>query len=37
MLHARKLGLTLLTRDVADFDILLQLLRSGSVLFYRRE
>jgi predicted nucleic acid-binding protein len=37
LLHAQKLGLTLLTSNVGDFDILLQLLRSGRVLFYRRE
>jgi predicted nucleic acid-binding protein len=37
LLHAHKLGLTLLTANVADFDILLQLLRSGRVLFYRRK
>lgn len=37
LLHAQKLGLTLLTANVADFDILLQLLRSGRVLFYRQE
>ncbi len=37
MLHAQKLGLTLLTANVGDFDILLQLLRSGGVLFYRQK
>jgi predicted nucleic acid-binding protein len=37
LLHAQRLGLTLLTGNVADFDILLQLVRSGHVLFYRRE
>jgi hypothetical protein len=37
LLQACKLGLTLLTANVADFDILLQLLRSGHVLFYRRK
>ena len=37
LLHAQKLGLTLLTANVADFDVLLQLLRSGRVLFYRRK
>jgi predicted nucleic acid-binding protein len=37
LLHAQKLGLTLLTANVADFDILLQLLSSARVLFYRRE
>ncbi len=30
LLHAQKLGLTLLTANVADFDILLQLLRSAT-------
>jgi hypothetical protein len=37
LLQAQKLGLTLLTGDVADFDVLLQLLRLGRVLFYRRK
>lgn len=37
LLQAQKLGLTLLTADVGDFDVLLQLLRSGRVLFYRRK
>jgi hypothetical protein len=37
LLHAQKLGLTILTANVADFDILLQLLPSVGVLFYRRE
>jgi predicted nucleic acid-binding protein len=36
LLHAQKLGLTLLTANVADFDILLQLVRPGRVLLYRR-
>lgn len=36
LLHAQKLGLTLLTANVADFDILVQLVRSGRILFYRR-
>lgn len=36
LLHAQKLGFTLLTGNVADFDILLQLVRSGRVLIYRR-
>jgi hypothetical protein len=35
LLQAQKLGLALLTANVADFDILLQLLRSGRVLLYR--
>lgn len=34
-LQAQKLGLTVLTANVADFDILLQLIPSGRVLFYR--
>ena len=37
LLHAQKLGLTPLTANVADFDILLQLVRSGRILFYRAE
>jgi hypothetical protein len=37
LLQAQKLGLTLLTANVGDFDVLLQLLRSGRVLFYRRK
>jgi predicted nucleic acid-binding protein len=37
LLHAQKLGLTLLTANVTDFDILLQLLPSARILFYRRE
>ena len=36
-LQAQKLGLTILTRDVGDFDVLQQLLPRGRVLFYRRE
>lgn len=35
-LQAQKLGLTVLTANVGDFDPLLQLLPSGRVLFYRR-
>jgi predicted nucleic acid-binding protein len=35
-LQARKLGLVVLTANVGDFDILLQLLPTGRVLFYRR-
>lgn len=35
-LQAHKLGLTLLTANIADFDILQQMLRGGRVLFYRR-
>jgi hypothetical protein len=34
-LQAHKLGLTLLTANIADFDLLLQLMPSGRVLFYR--
>lgn len=34
-LQARKLGCTVLTRNVVDFDILNQLVSSGRVLFYR--
>jgi hypothetical protein len=33
-LHAQKMGTTLLTRNYADFDILLQMIPSGRVLFY---
>ena len=36
-LQARKLGVTVLTANIADFDFLLQLLPSGNVLFYRRQ
>jgi hypothetical protein len=35
-LQARKLGLAVLTANIADFDFLLQLVPSGHVLFYRR-
>ncbi|MGE0668576.1 MAG: type II toxin-antitoxin system VapC family toxin [Sphingomonadales bacterium] len=35
-LQARKLGLAVLTANVADFDLLLQLVPSGNVLLYRR-
>jgi predicted nucleic acid-binding protein len=34
-LHARKLGLTTLTRNVRDFDLLNQLVPDGRVIFYR--
>lgn len=34
-LQAQKLGCTVLTANVADFDILLQLVPAGRVLFYR--
>ena len=36
-LQAQKLGLSVLTANVADFDVLLQLLQRGRVLFYRRK
>jgi predicted nucleic acid-binding protein len=36
LLQAHKLGLTLLTANVADFDILLQVLPAGRVLLYRQ-
>jgi hypothetical protein len=36
-LQAQKLGLTVLTANIGDFDVLLQLVRAGRVLFYRRE
>jgi hypothetical protein len=35
-LQARKLGLVLLTANVSDYDMLLQLIPAGRVLFYRR-
>lgn len=35
-LQAQKLGLAVLTANVADFDILLQLIPSGRALLYRR-
>ncbi|MDQ2080936.1 DNA-binding protein [Xanthobacteraceae bacterium Astr-EGSB] len=35
-LQAQKLGLAVLTTNVADFDILLQLIPAGRGLFYRR-
>jgi hypothetical protein len=34
-LQARKLGFTVLTANIAEFDLLLQLVPSGRVLFYR--
>jgi predicted nucleic acid-binding protein len=37
LLQAHKLGFALLTANVADFDILQQLLRSQRVLLYRRK
>ena len=36
-LQARKLGLVVLTANVSDYDILLQLVPEGRVLFYRRK
>jgi hypothetical protein len=36
-LQAQKLGLMVLTANVGDYDILLQLLPSGRALFYRRK
>jgi hypothetical protein len=35
-LQAQKLGLSILTANVSDFDYLLQLIPAGRVLFYRR-
>lgn len=35
-LQAQKLGLVALTRNIADYDILLQLVPAGRALFYRR-
>lgn len=34
-LQAQKLGFTVLTRNIAEFDVLLQLVPAGRVLFYR--
>jgi hypothetical protein len=36
-LQAQKLGLVVLTADVGDYDILLQLVPAGRALFYRRK
>lgn len=36
-LQAQKLGLVLLTANVSDYDILLQLIPKGRVLFYRQK
>jgi hypothetical protein len=36
-LQAQKLGFTLLTANIGDYDILLQLIPAGRVLFYRRK
>jgi hypothetical protein len=37
LLHAHKLGLTLLSANIADFDILQQVLPSARILLYRRK
>lgn len=34
-LQAQKLGLTILTRNVSDFDYILQLVPAGRVMLYR--
>lgn len=34
-LQAQKLGFTVLTRNIAEFDLLLQLVPTGRALFYR--
>ncbi|MDB5441275.1 MAG: DNA-binding protein [Caulobacteraceae bacterium] len=36
-LQAQKLGCTVLTANIADFDLLLQLVPAGRVLFYRTQ
>ena len=36
-LQAQKLGFTVLTANIGDFDVLLQMLPAGRVLFYRRK
>jgi hypothetical protein len=36
LLQAQKLGLVVLTANVKDFDILLQLIPTGRALVYRR-
>jgi hypothetical protein len=36
-LQAQKLGLTVLTANLFEFDLLLQLVSGGRVLFYRAE
>ena len=36
-LQAQKLGLTVLTANVADYDVLLQLISTGRALFYRQK
>ncbi|MGO9483896.1 MAG: hypothetical protein ACLPX9_04845 [Rhodomicrobium sp.] len=36
-LQARKLGLSVLTANVSDYDILLQLVPERRALFYRRK
>jgi predicted nucleic acid-binding protein len=35
-LQARRLGFTVLTRNIADFDIITQMVPDGRVLFYRK-
>jgi phage I-like protein len=35
--QAQKLGFAILTANIGDFDVLLQLLPAGRVLFYRRK
>jgi hypothetical protein len=36
-LQARKLGLVVLTANVSDYDMLLQLIPAARALFYRRK
>jgi hypothetical protein len=36
-LQAQKLGLVVLSANVSDYDILLQLIPTGRALFYRRK
>jgi hypothetical protein len=36
-LQAQKLGLVVLTANVSDYDILLQLIPTGRALFYRQK
>ena len=36
-LQAQKLGFTVLTANISDFDLLLQMLPTGRALFYRRK
>jgi predicted nucleic acid-binding protein len=37
LLQARKLGLTLLTRNISDFDLLLQIVLDVRIIFYRQK